>query len=194
MDNILHFHFKESVFDLALMTSVKVILSFLIYWKLEEHTLKLIDRPYEVTHRRNVRLLHTAALLVAVLFLAYCVTKGGIILNSFLNDPAFVPLHPTYYGLVISAPCFSLIELVLALLSFIAMRRLRLQRILHRYNDEGEELDEEGKPKKKSASMMRLVKLAKSVGIISILLTHLYPKGKNCLNVFLMIVYVLRID
>ncbi|XP_064613238.1 uncharacterized protein LOC135477020, partial [Liolophura sinensis] len=162
VDNILHFHYKQSVFDLALMASVKVILTFLIYWKLEEQTVKLIDHPYEVTRRRNVRLLHTAALLAAIVFLAYCVTKGGIILNSFLNDPAFVPLHPTYYGLVISAPCFSLVELVVALLSFVAMRRLKLQRILHRFNDEGQELDEEGKPKKKSASIMRLVKLAKS--------------------------------
>jgi hypothetical protein len=62
--------------------------------------------------------------------------------------------------------CFNFIELIASFLSFGAMRRLKLIRILHRFNDSGKEVDKDGKVIQKKASIKRLIILAKPVSII----------------------------
>ena len=74
-------------------------------------------------------------------------------------------MHAEYNALVISAVCFSFIELIASLLSVSAMRRLKVIRILRRYNDLGVEVDEEGKVIQKKVNIKRLVLLAKPVSL-----------------------------
>ena len=72
-------------------------------------------------------------------------------------------MHTPYNVLVISAIVFGFAELALALASFTAMKNLKLKRITHWLNDQGQELDKDGKPIVQSAGLKRVFGLAKPV-------------------------------
>lgn len=173
MDNIVHFHLRESVFDLALMAAVKVILFPALLSLLETVSYRQIDNPYVEKFQTRGRFLHITLILSSVVFLAFSTTKGGLILYSVLNDNDYVEMHSEYYALVIWAVCFSILEFLAALASYSGMRKLKVIRILHKYNDKGEELNEKGEPKKKGASIRRLFKLAKPVSTIEYYIFYL---------------------
>ena len=165
MDSILHFHFKESTFDLALLSSIKLVILILLYSKLESVTLKQISNPYDKRLSSHKNLLHSLLVIFSLLQPVYAVVKGSLILYAIEESSTYVHMHAPYNVLVISAIVFGFIELGLALASFSAMKKLKLQRITHWLNDQGQELDKEGKPIVRSTGLKRVFGLAKPVSI-----------------------------
>ena len=163
MDNITNFHLKESVFDLALIAAVKVILHAPLISYLESVTYSQIQDPFNRSVSTVKHILHIVHILFSLATLAFSTTKGALILNAYLHDAEYVIMHPTYNALVISAIAFTLVELGLFLFSYRAMKRLKMIRVLHLYNDEGVEVDKEGNTIKKKVDIKRLITLAKPV-------------------------------
>ncbi|XP_048730386.2 ABC transporter B family member 1-like [Ostrea edulis] len=161
VDNIVDFHFKESVFDLALLTALKTVVIVTVLPILENKAYEQIDSPYNNGLRTQCIILHSVLKLTFLGSLAFSVVKGGLVLNCILNDEQYEKMHVTYNVLVISSVSFSVLESLLSLFSGHAMRRLKIVRILHRFNDKGQEVDKEGKPIKKQVDIKRLVMLAK---------------------------------
>ena len=81
-------------------------------------------------------------------------------LDALVNDPSYVKMHLTFNILLISSVVFGFLELILAMLSFTMMGRVEKIRIVHRINGDGVEVDEEGNPIKKRATLARLVRMA----------------------------------
>lgn len=161
VDNITNFHFKESVFDLALLAGFKTVIVVIFLPLLENKSYEQIDNPYNRSLETKCVIIDTFLKVLFLGSLAFTITKGGIILHCILNDDNCVTMHVTYNALVISSVSFSLLEFLLSLFSGRSMRRLKIVRILHRFNDKGQEIDKEGKPIKKKVDIKRLVKLAK---------------------------------
>ncbi|XP_062594585.1 uncharacterized protein LOC134260056 [Saccostrea cucullata] len=161
VDNITDFHFTESVFDLALLVGLKTVIIVTVLPILENKSYEQIHSPYDRSLHTLCFGLKTALKLFFLVSLIFTLVKGGMILNCILNDGHYVTMHVTYNVLVISSVSFSVLEFILSLFSDRAMRRLKIVRILHRYNDKGQEIDKEGKPVKKKVDIKRLVLLAK---------------------------------
>ena len=176
VDNILHFHLLESTFDLAIMATVKVVAMTILFSVLEDVSLSQINRPCERQLVNRKRGLHAGCIIICIVTFAYAVTKGSLILNAILNDPAYPRMHLTYNILTISTIVFCFFELVLSLMSFGAMRRLKVMRMLHRLNAQRQEIDQEGEPVKKKANIGRLIRLAKPVG--NIFNNHYHCRGR----------------
>ena len=163
VDNITHFHLKESVFDLALVAAAKVILHAPLISYLESVTYSQIQDPFNRGLNTVKHILHVVHILLSLAMLAYSTTKGAFILDAYLHDAEYVVMHPTYNALAVSAIAFTLVELGLFLFSYRAMKRLKVIRILHLYNDDGVEVDKEGNQVKKKVDIKRLITLAKPV-------------------------------
>ena len=163
VDNITNFHLKESVFDLALVSAAKVILHAPLISHLESVTYSQIQDPFNRGVNTVKHILHVVHILFSLASLAFTTTKGALVLNAYLHDAEYTIMHPTYNALVISAVAFTLVELGLFLFSYRAMKRLKVIRVLHLYNDEGVEVDKEGNPIKKKVDIKRLLTLAKPV-------------------------------
>ncbi|XP_041349743.1 ABC transporter B family member 25-like [Gigantopelta aegis] len=169
VDNIVHFHLKESVFDLALMAALKIIFLVPFYSILEDTCYKLIDRPFHKDLQTHSIISRFAVIVLSLGFMAFAATKGGLILYAYLYDASYSLMHVTYNALVISAFCFSLIELLLSLWSFIALRKISSIRRIHRLNARGQEVGEDGKPIRKNVGLIRLASLARpELGILMI--------------------------
>ena len=166
VDNITDFHMRHSVFDLAIMAAVKVILIVTILPALENTSFKQLEDPYSSELQNRATTLHILLILSSVVFVAYSATKGGLILYAVLQESHYVRMHVEYNALAISAFCFSILQFVMTLFSFRSMRQLKVIRILHRFNDLGQEIDKDGNPVKKSVNLKRLASLAKPVSII----------------------------
>lgn len=150
-ENVEHFKFKDSVFDLAAVAFLKISILFFIYALLESVSLKQIDQPYDKALTSRKCFCHFLAIILSVGSLTFSVTKGILIFEDVSEKHK---LHPTYYALVISSIVFSFLETLFALGSFVAMRRLKVQRILNTPNDA------ESK-KKRKVNLKRLMTLAK---------------------------------
>ena len=122
-----------------------------------------VDDPYNQSLNRCILACHLTVILVTISTLGYALVKGGMILDAYLNNESFHHLHLTYNIACISCVAFGLLELILGLLSFRAMRMLKVQRILNRKNAYGQHLDEEGNVIKRKANIRRLLALAKPV-------------------------------
>lgn len=70
-------------------------------------------------------------------FLVFIIIKGGIILYCILNDDNYVIMYVIYNVLVILLVFFSFLEFLFSLFSGRLMRRLKIVRILYRFNDKG---------------------------------------------------------
>ena len=101
MDNIINFHFKESVYDLALRTSLKVILLYLILWKMESIAMAQIDTPFRHNLFKHQKVLHVCYSGLCFVGLAYTATKGGFILDAILNNQKYEKMHLSYNILII---------------------------------------------------------------------------------------------
>ncbi|XP_069135768.1 uncharacterized protein [Argopecten irradians] len=162
--NITHFTLTTSVFDLAVISSVKLIILFgFVLPSLENASYKLIEID-SMTHRqlkaKKIHL-HIGLILITVGVLAFTSTKGALILHAFRNTDNYIVMHATYNALVIFAFVCSILEVLFALSSFIMMQRLKSVRILHRFNDDGEEIGKDGEPLKRKVTISRLAALAK---------------------------------
>ncbi|XP_060080419.1 uncharacterized protein LOC132559811 [Ylistrum balloti] len=164
IDSITHFTMTTSVFDLAVLSVVKlVILCGIVLPLLEMSSYQLIEINH-TTHRQlkaKKTRLHTCLILITFLLLAYSTTKGALVIYLFNDTADYKVMHATYNALVICAFVFCLIEALLALSSFVMMRRLKTIRILHRFNDDGEEIGKDGEPLKRKVTFARLAALAK---------------------------------
>ncbi|KAL9980932.1 hypothetical protein ACROYT_G009574 [Oculina patagonica] len=152
-DNVKHFKIRDSVFDLAAIAFVKGSILFFVYPWLEHLSMKQIDQPYDKGLASRKCYCHSLAIFLSVGSLAYSITKGVLIYE--VRSEKQHKLHPTYYALVISSVVFSLLESVFSLSSFVAMRRLKVLRILHTPNDA------ESSKKKPKVNLGRLMTLAK---------------------------------
>ena len=152
--NVEHFKIRDSVFDLAVIAFVRCGILFFIYPWLERLTLKQIDQPFDRRLASRKCFCHFVAIFLSVGSLAYSVTKGVLIYKVRSEEEH--KLHPTYYALAISSVALSFLEALFALSSFLAMRKLKVQRILNAPNDA------ESK-KKKKVNLRRLMTLAKPV-------------------------------
>ncbi len=165
VDSVLHFHFLASVFDLAVLSAVRLFVLITLYLQLENVTLKLISNPYEQLYSQRKNLIHGLLIATSAIQPVYAITKGSLILYEMETNPSYERMHATYNALVISAVAFGLIELCLAFASFSAMRKLKVQRVRHWLNDQGQELDKEGKPVANTVNLKRLFSLAKPVSV-----------------------------
>ncbi|XP_033747567.1 ABC transporter B family member 25-like [Pecten maximus] len=162
--NITHFTMTSSVFDLALLSAVKlVILIGIVLPSLENSSYQLIEID-NTTHRqlkaKKIRL-HVCLIILTIGLLSYTTTKGALVLHAYKDTDNYTVMHATYNTLVIFAFVCSLLEVLFALSSFTMMRRLKTVRILHRFNDDGEEIGKDGEPLKRSVTFSRLAALAK---------------------------------
>ena len=135
----------------------------LIYSRLESVTLSQISNPYDKRLNSRKNLNHCALLAFSLIQPVYATVKGSLILYAIEKHDTYVRMHPPYNALTISAIAFGFLELALALASFSAMKKLKVQRITHWLNDQGGELDKDGKPITKSANLRRVFGLAKPV-------------------------------
>ncbi|XP_052801272.1 uncharacterized protein LOC128231995 [Mya arenaria] len=161
IDSVASFQFKKSVFDLVLLAFLKVSVHAPSIAYLEAIAIQQIDYPYNPRQKTIASLINAVNILISLGGLAFSVTKGSLVLYSVLHDSGYVHMHATYNALLVCAVVLSLIETGLILYSFQAMRRLKLIRIKHLFNDDGVEVDKEGNPVKKAVSIKRLVSLAK---------------------------------
>ena len=149
-----HFKIRDSVFDLAAIAFLKSGILFFVYPWLEHLSMKQIDHPYDKGLASRKCSCHFLAIFLSVGSLAYSTTKG-VLIYKVRSDKEH-KLHPTYYALVVSSFVFSLLESVFSLSSFVAMRRLKVLRILHTPNDADSN-------KKRKVNLRRLMTLAKPV-------------------------------
>lgn len=161
IDSVVSYKLKHSVFDLALLGCLKVIVHTLAMTYLESVTLKLIDSPYNGSLHAVCKLLHIVNFFLSLGGLAFSSTKGGVILYAVLHEKEYAHMHATYNALVISAVAFSVIEFGVFLYSVKAMKNLKSIRILHIYNEDGKEIDKDGNPVKKKVDIVRVLSLVK---------------------------------
>ena len=148
------FTIRDSVFDLAVLSFLRASVLFFVFAWLEDITLKQIDELYEQQLSIIKRRHHCVILFLSIGSLAYSITKGVFVYK--VRSEKEHQMHSTYYALVISAVVFSFLESCFAIMSFKAMRKLKLQRLLHTNETDGNE-------KKKRPSLRRLITLAKPV-------------------------------
>ncbi|XP_060564267.1 uncharacterized protein LOC132723544 [Ruditapes philippinarum] len=161
IDSIKNFKIKHSVFDLALLAFVKVIIHSLALSILESVTLKLIDFPLKGSLHTTSKLLHFLHIVLSFGSLVYTAVKGGFVLNEILHEETYERMHSTYNVLLICAVAFSLIEFGAFLYGVKAMKNLESIRICHIYDENGIEIDKEGNPVKKKVNIRRVFALAK---------------------------------
>jgi large-conductance mechanosensitive channel len=126
IDSIKNFKIKHSVFDLALLAFVKVIIHSLALSILESVTLKLIDFPLKGSLHTTSKLLHFLHIVLSFGSLVYTVVKGGFVLNEILHEETYERMHSTYNVLLICAVAFSLIEFGAFLYGVKAMKNLEV--------------------------------------------------------------------
>ncbi|PIK50618.1 putative ABC transporter B family member 1 [Apostichopus japonicus] len=181
-DSVIDWTITGSVFELACLGLIRMVILFHLFTKLEDHSLALLQHPYDrsITSKKKTGLLITVVL--SILSLIYSAVKGGLVLSclngsfcAMLKADSYEPMHVTYNALVISSVVFSLLELLAAVTNPIFLKRLQVMRIQHELKEDEEE--GEGKEKKKKADLRRLFTLAKRekwlilLGLLSLVLS-----------------------
>jgi hypothetical protein len=163
VDSVTHFNIRHSVFDIAAITVVKVVVLWLLYTFLEDTSMHFIIHSYNAHLRYKKQVLHLSIILLSLVIWIYSIIKGSLILYDYVQNPQFKPMHVTYTAacIITIGTCF--IELAFALYSFKAMKRLKELRILQLYNEDGQLVDEQGNIISEKASLKRVIKLAKPV-------------------------------
>lgn len=162
VDNILNFHIRQSVFDLVLITGIKMVVLTIVYTYLELYSFRQIDKPYDIHIAKRKFICHMVTVFISLLCFAYSVAKGGGVLYAIINlGDTYKRMHVEYNVLVICSLVFGFLECLLSAYAFHAMKKLRTLRMLHRFNDSGQEVDDDGKPVKKKVNLKRVLLLAK---------------------------------
>ncbi|CAL1536178.1 unnamed protein product [Lymnaea stagnalis] len=178
IDNIKHFKLSESVFDLALLSMLKIPVYFCMVRRLEMTAIKFLDVSYNPVLRS--KFLSNIAMLSSVSFLifVFVVIKASLILEKIVtHDQNFFGMHPTFYACVIWCLVSSLLIFILSVVSKFGLRKLQRQRVIKFYNRHGKEVDKDGKPLPRKTNLVRLMGLAKpeagliSIGMVSLLLS-----------------------
>lgn len=159
----MEFKFTGSVFDIAILAILKTVILVIVTASLEESCKKLIEDPFERVLQKQAFRLHIAIKLIPFLCLAFSIVKGAFVLNSLLNDSHYEVMSATYNAVCISFLCLNFVEFVMGLWSGRVMRRLQLVRILHQFNEMGQELNKDGRVIQKNPGLLKLFSLAKEV-------------------------------
>eukprot|EP00058_Branchiostoma_floridae_P020352 XP_002605842.1 hypothetical protein BRAFLDRAFT_84327 [Branchiostoma floridae] len=156
-DNVVHFDFYRSVFELACLSLLRMCLLFHFFTRVEEISMKLLDEPYDRGLMKKRRAYYVSAIFFTLLSTAYAVTKGVFVLHK----ESYKEMHSTYVAVCIASFVFSVLELLLGLVFLRMARRLQLMRIIHRINSDGQEIDQEGNTIKKKVNLRRLFTMAR---------------------------------
>ncbi|XP_014663752.1 PREDICTED: ABC transporter B family member 25-like isoform X2 [Priapulus caudatus] len=174
-DSVINFSFETSIFDLLPLAIVRTLILVSIYWKLESTYMQQYESPLDYQLFLVKRVLHASAGAVQLVFTAYAFIKGGMILAAFVRSSKSAAMSATFYAALVCACVFSLAELLAYVLSFRTYKKLPKMRVRHIYNAVGVEVDVDGTPKKREASLVRIAVLAKpefpllSVGLFALL-------------------------
>lgn len=169
-DSVKDFSFTHSTFDLACIAAFRGVLLFVCLYFLENNSLlaaSVTERSRKVTTTRLARLCQAVLFLVAGLSFIYAIVKGAFVIrdivkgDSSTTDPELT-MHISYKVLCIVAVVFPGLELVLSVISWWFIQRMIHKRQLRMLINED---DSEGEKKKPKADIIRIVKLAKPVGI-----------------------------
>ncbi|GFR73008.1 ABC transporter B family protein [Elysia marginata] len=177
IDNITKFNILDSVFDLAVIAFCKAPIYLVVINFAEKIAILRFSHPDNSILKFRGLICTCGIVIFSFSIFTYSTVKGSFILDHFLKDGASVAMHPTYYACVIWCFVTSLVVFVLSATLPIGLRHLRKQRVLKHYNEQGQELDDEGKVKPKNANLFRLVALAKpesgllTAGMISMLVS-----------------------
>nr|QUF59446.1 ATP-binding cassette transporter Abcb10-like [Brachionus angularis] len=184
LDQIIKFHFTQSIFDVVLLSSFKALILFVLVTELETVVIKisievaqnqripdqtestnLSDQETLVTEisssLKNLRLikkiLHLTIIIVNLSSLIYISIKFGFVLNLFIkSNNQNLPMHSFYFATLCTELGFCLIEFFTSFLSYKSMRAIGLivNRLALSTEPETSEI-----PKKK-ASIKRLIGLS----------------------------------
>ncbi|BFZ05409.1 hypothetical protein BsWGS_08448 [Bradybaena similaris] len=172
IDNIERFNFQRSVFDLAVISFLKVPLYFVLIHHLERTTILSFDLPQNpaepATSNRKHIFIHQQKKYIAVLcvlsvvIFIFALVKGSFVLKQVLeHDVEYHSIHQTYFACIVWNVVTNLICVVLVGVSGLAMRKLQNQRVMKYYNSQGQEVDQNGKPLPTNASLYKLFVLVK---------------------------------
>ncbi|XP_035829335.1 ABC transporter B family member 25 [Aplysia californica] len=161
IQNIKHYDLVLSVFDIALISFLTCPLYFTLAYYAEKTFILSIDVGYNTILKSRQKKLFMATILLSFAVAAFSIVKGGLILKEILRNDSYPGMHSTYYACVIWTITTNMIILLLSCGSGLGLRMLARQRVKKLYNREGQEVDKEGKVIPRSASLLRLVSLAK---------------------------------
>ncbi|XP_019619825.1 PREDICTED: ABC transporter B family member 1-like [Branchiostoma belcheri] len=156
-DNVVHFDFYRSVFELACLSLLRMCLLFHFFTRIEEISMKLLEEPYDRGLLKKRKAFYICAILLSLLSTAYAATKGGFVLYK----ESYKEMHSAYVAVCIASFVFSILELLLGLVFLCMVRKLQVMRIVHRYNSDGQEIDDEGNTIKKKVDLWRLFTMAR---------------------------------
>ena len=154
--SVTKFSIWDSVFDLAVLTFLRVNILFFTYHYLEQITIWQIDNPNDTKLSSKKCFCHAVVILLSVGSLVYSITKGVLVYHVLGEERH--KMHVTYYALVISALSFCFLETLFALGSFSGMKKVKVLRVLH--TPKGD------KEKKKKVNLKRLMTLAIPVSTV----------------------------
>lgn len=161
-DNVVHFVFEDSAFDLACISVARSIILVACFLFLEQWILRRLPTIIKDSHGKRPTLI-TASIIVIVglgfACFAYGVVKLGMIIKYWRED--VVKLHIAYKILVLSSILFPLAEFIIgAVVWFLVNRVTRLLYLIAVVNNDNETVSEKTKRTFGRAELKRLVGLA----------------------------------
>lgn len=177
IDNIIKFNFFHSVFDLAVIAFCKFPIYFLLIEQAEKIAIQSLSQPNNRFLRARRNIFTSVIILLSFSTFVYSTVKGSLILDHYVKHDASATMHPTYYACVIWCFATDLVVFLLSAALPVGLRLLKKQRVVKHYNEQGQEVDEDGKVKPKNANLFRLISLAKpesgllTAGMISMLIS-----------------------
>ena len=142
---------------------LKLIALVIAYSVLEDVTLTILSKQCNSKPAQRKKLLHAVIVVISSAALIYSIIKGSLILNALINHKDYVKMPVTFDAMAIAAVVFGFIEFAFSLMTFSAMRRLKVMRQVHRLDMFGQEIDKDGEPIKRHATLGRVIALARPV-------------------------------
>lgn len=160
-NSVKQFSITQSTFDLACIAAVRCVVIIASYYYLEQFTImrNTTSSQKQIKSTRLSLLCQTTIIVVSMASLVYSVVKGGFLVKMIIKK-ASIEMHITYKVLCITSVAFSLIEVVMGIISSYCIRRMVYKRGLSLLinQDHGDE-----KPAKKRVDLRRLIWMAKPV-------------------------------
>lgn len=182
LDQIIKFHFTQSIFDIILISSFKALLVFISITELESASIRIALKTASLTDDSNLnsnpsdtenlinseiepslssietlkslkQFLHIFTIVVNLACVIYLSIKFGFVLNLIINDTK-LPMHYFYFAALTTEFGLCLIELLFSCFSWRNMRTIG--RIVHSQAS----LTESEQTEKKKVNIKRLIGLS----------------------------------